>query len=432
MTMHLRHQIDVSVSRRGVIQRRDFLRGIAAASIAAGTLSWRDMVALQAKELQQRGMSMILLWMAGGPSQFETFSPKPGHENGGETKAIDTSVAGIQISDNFPHVAKIMHEAALIRSMTSKEGSHPRASYLMHTGYLPTANVKYPAFGSIMAQQHPRAELDLPAFVRIGNGRDGSGGGLLGIEYDPFVLPEAGQLPTNAAPTTTTPRYTRRLDLLSRLEGEHAAAGAAFEVDEHQKLYKKAARMIMSSQMKAFDLEQEPAAIREAYGDSQFGLGCLLSRRLVESGVPCIEVTLGGWDTHQDNWPRVKSLAGQVDQPLAALIGDLKQRGMLESTLVVWMGEFGRTPRINPRAGRDHYPRAFNVLLAGGGIQGGQVIGSTDESGTEVADRPVEPTDLLQTFCKSLKIDAKFENIAPNGRPIKLVDGGTPVDELFG
>jgi uncharacterized protein (DUF1501 family) len=429
MTMHLRHQVDVSVSKRGEIRRRDFLRGIAAASVAAGTLSWRDMVALQARELQKRGMSCILLWMSGGPSQFETFSPKPGHANGGETKAIDTSVPGIQIGENFPHVAKMMHEAALIRSMTSKEGSHPRASYLMHTGYLPTANVKYPAFGSIVAQQNPRAELDLPAFVRIGaNSRDGSGGGLLGIEYDPLVMPVAGKPPTNSAPATPVDRYTRRLNLLDRLEGGNAAA---HEVAEHQKLYQKASRMILSSQMQAFDLDQEPAAMREAYGDSQFGLGCLLARRLVESGVPSIEVTLGGWDTHLDNFPRVKELAGQVDQPLAYLLTDLKQRGLLDSTLVIWMGEFGRTPRINPRAGRDHYPRAFNVLLAGGGIRGGQVIGSTDESGTDVADRPVGPTDLLQTFCKSLQIDPSFENIAPNGRPIKIVDGGVPVAELF-
>ncbi len=433
MTHHIRHQVDVSVSRRGEIRRRDFLRGIAAASVAAGTLSWREMVALQARELQKRGKSVILLWMAGGPSQFETFSPKPGHENGGETKAIDTSVSGIQISDNFPHVAKMMHEAALIRSMTSKEGSHPRASFLMHTGYLPTANVKYPAFGSIVAQQNPRAELDLPAFVRIGaGGRDNSGGGLLGVEFDPFVMPAAGQLPTNAAPTTPVDRFARRLDLLGRLESDQASTGSAHEVAEHQKLYQNASRMILSSQMKAFDLEQEPTAIRDAYGSSQFGLSCLLARRLVETGVPSIEVTLGGWDTHLENFPRVKELAGQVDQPLAYLIADLKQRGLLESTLVVWMGEFGRTPRINPRVGRDHYPRAFNVLLAGGGIQGGQIVGSTDEAGVDVVDRPVGPTDLLQTFCKSLQIDPSFENIAPNGRPIKIVDGGTPVSELFG
>ncbi len=433
MTLHLRHQVDVSVSRGGAVRRRDFLRGIAAASVAAGTLSWRDMVALQARELQKRGKSIILLWMAGGPSQFETFSPKPGHANGGDTKAIDTSVSGIQISENFPHVAKVMHEAALIRSMTSKEGSHPRASYLMHTGYLPTASVKYPAFGSIVAQQSPRAELDLPAFVRIGaGGRDTGGGGLLGVEFDPFVMPAAGKPPTNTQLTTPVDRYSRRLGLLGRLESDQASSGAGHEVAEHQKLYQTASRMILSSQMTAFDLDQEPATVREAYGNSQFGLGCLLARRLVETGVPSIEVTLGGWDTHFENFPRVKELAGQVDQPLANLISDLKQRGLLESTLIVWMGEFGRTPRINPRAGRDHYPRAFNVLLAGGGIQGGQVIGSTDVSGSEVDDRPVGPADLLQTFCKSLEIDPSFENIAPNGRPVKIVDGGTAVAELFG
>ncbi|MEX0979309.1 MAG: DUF1501 domain-containing protein [Pirellulales bacterium] len=432
MTLHLRHQVDVSVSRRGLIRRRDFLRGITAASVAAGTLSWRDLVMLQAGELQKRGMACILLWMQGGPSQFETFSPKPGHANGGDTKAIDTAVPGIQISENFPHMAKAIEHAALIRSMTSKEGSHPRATYLLHTGYLPTASVKYPAFGSIVAKQTSCEQLDLPAFVRIGNNnRDGGGAGILGIEYDPFVMPQAGKSPTNAAPTTEIDRYHRRLDLLGRLEADHAAAGARHEVGEHQKLYQKASRMILSSQMKAFDLDDEPAAIREGYGSSQFGLSCLLARRLVETGVPSIEVTLNGWDTHLDNFARVKNLAGQVDQPLAYLLDDLNQRGMLDTTLVVWMGEFGRTPRINPRGGRDHYPRAFNVLLAGGGIRGGQVIGSTDESGANVADRPVAVADLFQTFCKCLKIDPSIENIAPNGRPIKIVDGGTAVAELF-
>ncbi len=431
MTLHLRHQIDVRLNRHGVVRRRDFLRGITAASIAAGTLSWRDLVTLNAAELQKRGMACILLWMQGGPSQFETFSPKPGHANGGETKAIPTAVPGIEIADNFPHVAKVMDQAALIRSMTSKEGSHPRATYLLHTGYLPTASVKYPSFGSIVAQQIAHPQLDLPAFVRVGNnGQNTSGGGILGVEYDPFLMPVAGRMPTNAAPATAVPRYQRRLGLLSQLEAEYANVDKQ-EVAEHQKLYQKASRMILSSQMKAFDLEEEPRSIREGYGESQFGLGCLLARRLVESGVPCIEVVQNGWDTHLDNFPRVKELAGEVDQPLACLIQDLKSRGMLETTLVVWMGEFGRTPKINPRAGRDHYPRAFNVLLAGGGIRGGQLIGATDEGGTEVTDRPVAVADLFQTFCKSLKINPTTENIAPNGRPIKIVDGGKPVDELF-
>jgi uncharacterized protein (DUF1501 family) len=189
--------------------------------------------------------------------------------------------------------------------------------------------------------------------------------------------------------------------------------------------------MIKSSQMKAFDLEGEPSEIREAYGSSQFGMSCLLARRLVETGIPCVEITLNGWDTHFDNFPRVKELAGTVDKPFAYLLTDLKQRGLLDSTLVVWMGEFGRTPKINPRAGRDHYPKAFNAVVAGGGIRGGRVVGKTDDGGAEVADRPVGVADLLQTFCKSLVIDPKIEHIAPNGRPIKIVDGGEPVNELF-
>jgi hypothetical protein len=420
--------VNISVSRGGLIRRRDFLRGITTAGIAAGTLSWRELVMLEAAELKKRGMSMILLWMQGGPSQFETFNPKPGHENGGETPAIDTAIPGIQISANFPEMAKALKHAALIRSMTSKEGSHPRATHLLHTGYLPNASVKYPAFGALVAQQIAVEGLELPAFVRIGNDtRDGAGGGILGIQYDPFTMPQAGKLPNNAAPTTDFSRYNRRLGLLERLEGDYTD----HEVSEHQKLYKKAARMIQSSQMKAFELDDEPGEIRAGYGSSQFGLSCLLARRLVETGVPSIEVTMGNWDTHQDNFTRVKTLAEQVDRPLAFLLDDLNQRGLLDTTLVVWMGEFGRTPRINPRGGRDHYPRAFNVLLAGGGIQGGRVIGRTDESGVDVADRPVTVPDLFQTFCKSLRIDAKVENIAPNGRPIKIVDGGEPVAELF-
>jgi uncharacterized protein (DUF1501 family) len=432
MTVHLSRQMNVSVSRHGAIRRRDFLRGISAASIAAGTLSWRDLVALEAGALQKRNKACILLWMQGGPSHFETFSPKPGHENGGETKAISTSVAGVEVSENFPHVAKVMHEAAIIRSMTSKEGSHPRATFLMHTGYLPTASVKYPSFGSIVAQQTAHLELELPAFVRIGAAtRDGAGGGILGVEHDPFLMPTAGKLPTNTALATGVPRFSRRLDLLGRLEADYATTAAKQEVDEHQKLYQKASRMIISSQMQAFDLDQEPAAMHDGYGSSQFGMGCLLARRLVETGVPCIEVVLNGWDTHFDNFPRIKEMAGQVDQPLAFLLTDLKQRGMLDSTLVVWMGEFGRTPKINPRAGRDHYPRAFNAVLAGGGVRGGQVIGKTDAAGGTVEDRPVNVADLFQTFCKSLEINPAGENIAPNGRPIKIVDGGQPVSELF-
>ena len=194
----------------------------------------------------------------------------------------------------------------------------------------------------------------------------------------------------------------------------------------------RAARLVLSPNMKAFDLSQEPDAMREAYGKSTFGTGCLLARRLVEAGVTFIEIDLDGWDTHQDNFPRTTELAGKLDQPFAQLITDLKQRGMLDSTAIMWMGEFGRTPTINPRGGRDHFPKAFNALIAGGGIRGGQAIGETDKSGVEITSRPINVHDVFQTVCKSLKIDPAKEKMSPVGRPIKIVDGGQPIKELVG
>ena len=189
--------------------------------------------------------------------------------------------------------------------------------------------------------------------------------------------------------------------------------------------------MILSSDMKAFDLTCESEHVRAAYGDSDFGSGCLLARRLIESGVTFVEVNCRGWDTHQDNFAKTRQLTEQVDRPTAALIDDLKQRGLLESTLVVWMGEFGRTPKINARGGRDHYPRVFSAAIAGGGIGGGQVIGKVSEDGAEVADRPVSIPDLFQTFCRALEVDPESESISSLGRPIKVVEEGAPIEELF-
>jgi uncharacterized protein (DUF1501 family) len=284
----------------------------------------------------------------------------------------------------------------------------------------------------LVAQQLPNPGCELPSFVRIG-GRfnNAGGGGILGVDYDAFSVDSPDRPPANTG-FGSSERFNRRLGLLSRLEDEYAASGAAQEVEDHQKLYAKASKMVLSPQMKSFDIGGEPDKMRDAYGRTQFGNGCLLARRLIEEGVTFVEVSAGNWDTHQDNASRTKELATQVDRPFAQLIADLKQRGMLETTLVIWMGEFGRTPRMNGRGGRDHYPRAFNVALAGGGIRGGQVIGRTDEGGVDVADRPVTVHDLFQTVCKSLKIDPKKENMSSIGRPLKVVDGGEPVNELFG
>jgi len=425
------NQTDVSLSR-GRVTRRNILKTVSAAGLATGALSWNDAISLQADELRKQGMACILLWMQGGPSQFDTFSPKPGHKNGGETKAISTSVPGIQIAETLPETAKVMKHVCVIRSMNSKEGSHPRASYLMHTGYIPTASVKHPTIGSHVAHQLGDSSADLPGFVRIGRGRNSGGAGLLGVDYDPFVVADANRKPDNTTPADSVSRYKRRMGLLGQLEDHFAENGGKQEAGDHKKLYSKAAKMILSPRMKAFDIASEPQSIRSTYGPGQFAAGCMMARRLVESGVTFVEVNHGNWDTHNDNTSRTKQLCGAMDRAYAGLLTDLHQRGMLEKTLVIWMGEFGRTPRINARAGRDHYPRAYNVALAGGGVKGGQVIGATDASGSTITDRPVGTGDLLSTCYSALKIDPDHENLSPIGRPIKIVEEGAVVKEVTG
>ena len=431
MNDHLHRQLDISLDRHGQLRRRGFLRCLPAAALAAGSLDWQGRLAAQASQLKQQARACILLWMQGGPSQFETFSPKPGHTNGGETTAIATSVPGIQISEHLPAVAGSMEDICIIRSMNSKEGSHPRASYLAHTGYIPTASIKHPTIGAHVAHQIGDEDSELPDFVRIGRVRSASGGGLLGINYDPFVLNDASRTPDNTTPGTSTERYQRRLGLLDSLQEESEATEKKQEVRDHRKVYGKASRMVLSSDMMAFDITQEPSSIREKYGTSSFASGCLMARRLVETGVPFVEVSAGNWDTHQDNFERTGTLCNQVDQPFAFLLEDLRQRGLLEQTLVVWMGEFGRTPRINARSGRDHYPRAYNVALAGAGVRGGQVIGTTDPGGVGVEDRPVGTADLLRTIFQAVQVDADHENMSNVGRPITVVDGGEAVGEVF-
>ncbi|HVC96701.1 MAG TPA: DUF1501 domain-containing protein [Pirellulales bacterium] len=433
MNTHLLHHLRLAVNREGVIGRRGFLRGLSATGLAAGALTWTDLISLRADELRRRGMACILLWMQGGPSQFETIDPKPGHANGGETKAISTSVPGMQLAEHLPNLAKVAGDVALLRSLSTKEGNHQRASFLLHTAHVPTASVHYPTIGSVVSAELGSLEAELPSFVRIGRRFPNTGnGGLLGTDFNPFVVPNPAKLPDNTQVATNIDRFERRLALVRTLETAAGGSEATPEIAEHRGLYQKASRMVLSPKMEAFDLSREPDQVSAAYGETDFAAGCLLARRLVEAGVTFVEVGLGNWDTHDDNFNRTKALAGELDQPFAQLIADLKGRGRLDKTLVIWMGEFGRTPRINPRGGRDHFPRAFSAVLAGGGVRGGQAIGRTSAGGEDVADRPVKVEDLFRTFYKSLGIDPEKENMSSIGRPIKIVEGGAAVSELFG
>ena len=412
-----------------MLSRRRVLEAVPATALAAGTIGIADVVRVDAEEIKRQGRSMILLWMAGGQSQFETFDPKPGTSNGGPTKAISTAVPGVQLAENWNRTAAVLDRFSLIRSMTNKEGNHQRASYQLHTGYVPSGSVKHPSLSASIAEQLADPKFELPPVVSVGRT---TGSGFLGVDYEPFTVRTPGQLPQNVAVPVSNTRYRRRLGLLGRLEGEFAGRGGQAVVANHRKLYKKSSRMVLSQNVTAFDIADESESLKQKYGDTSFGRGCLLARRLVESGVTFVEIVSRGWDTHLDIFDRIAALAEQVDPAVATLVEDLEDRGLLEKTLVVWMGEFGRTPKVNARGGRDHYPRVFSAAVAGGGVLGGQVIGSSTANGSAVADRPVSVPDLFCSVCHSLKVDPRKEHLSPLGRPMKVVDGGEVVQELFG
>lgn len=429
MTSPLQTSAHVRVNSRGAVSRRGFLRGLAAGSTALAGLRWADFLGAHAAELKQQGRACILLWMAGGPSQFETFDPKPGARTQGPTRAIATSVPGLHIAEHWTRTASVMKDLAVIRSMTSKEGNHGRATYLLHTSYPPSGGIVHPGFGSLVAQQLGSADFDLPHFVSIAGLSVSSS--FLGVRYAPFIVTDPNQAPDNLVLPVARDRLTRRLDLMKELEKPLAGTGSGPLVKDHQTLYDQTAQMVLSPRTKAFNLDSEPDRTRDLYGRSAFGQGCLMARRLIEAGVTFVEVQSSGWDTHGNELPTLKKLIPPVDQGTAALLADLKARGLLERTLVIWMGEFGRQPTINLTAGRDHYPQAFNVALAGAGVRGGRVIGATDREGVEVAERPVSVPDLFCTFCRALDIDPREENQSNVGRPLKIVETGKAVAEVF-
>jgi uncharacterized protein (DUF1501 family) len=435
----LRSFASAQVTSQGSVNRRGFL-GYLGAGAALWSLSWRDLLVARAEELRKQGKSMILLWMDGGPSQFETFNPKIGSKFQGPSQAIATNVAGIEISEYWPKTAQVMDKIALIRSMKSEERDHFRAIKLVRTGYPIKPTIAYPTWGSVVARHRWDPGFDLPAFVRIGKPRIKTrdvNAGVLGARFESFKMDDPTQIPDDAVTEVPPEIMKRRLALSAQFDKEFATRGGSKLVQEKQEMYDRTSRFVLSPLMSAFDVTRESDATREMYGKTPFGQGCLLARRLVETGVSFIEVFNGGtindqgWDTHKRGFKENPILANETDTGYAALLTDLAQRGMLDNTLVVWMGEFGRTPKFDAEGGRDHYSDGWITCLSGGGVKMGQVIGATDELGEHVTERPVGVQDLFVTFCKVLGMDPHEEYITELDQPLKLVEGGSVVSELF-
>jgi uncharacterized protein (DUF1501 family) len=427
------------------ISRREWLKLTTSGVVGFSTSGWLGALAADAAGNPERKRSCILLWMSGGPSQLDTFDLKPGHANGGPFKPIKTSAPGIQISEHFSQLARLADRLAIIRSLTSKEGDHGRATFLLRTGYLPQGPVQYPPLGALVSKELGDDHSELPNFVSIAPfrflNREAFGAGFLGPAHAPLIVGESSlvrspQDQENAdqalkvrdlapSPEISRARADARLDMLKQVQSEFLTAHPDLSALSHQHAYERAARLMRSPAAKAFDLDQEKAGVRDAYGRNLFGQGCLLARRLVERQVPFIEVTLNGWDTHGDNANTVRNLSKTVDAAWAALMRDLQDRGLLETTLIVWMGEFGRTPKFSRPDGRDHWPNCFSAVLAGGGIRGGQVIGDTGVDGAAIKERPVTVPEFLATICQALGIDHQKQNLSNVGRPIRIVAPGT-------
>ncbi|WP_425617624.1 DUF1501 domain-containing protein [Anatilimnocola sp. NA78] len=399
----------------------------------------------------------IVLWMTGGPTQTDTFDMKPGHTNGGEFKEVSTATPGLKFSEHLPKLGKMANHLAVIRSLSTKEGDHGRGTYLMRTGHQPQGPIQYPGIGSSLSKALGRDDDAVPQNVAIAPYRafnpQAFGPGFLGPRYSPLTVGANDSLqPPMPGGTSyaelkvddlsppghvTKQEMAERLELWKSLQANFLATHRGPVPVAQNTVYQRALKLMDSQAAEAFDLTQESAAVRDAYGRSRFGQGCLMARRLIERGVSFVEVSLGdlaenriGWDTHMANFAAVKSLSADLDAGWGTLMEELKDRGLLETTTILWIGEFGRTPKINMQGGRDHFPAAWTCVLGGGGIKGGQAYGRTSADGEKVEEGKVDVGDVLATVCQATGIDPETKNISDQGRPIKLAEGN-PIRELL-
>ncbi|MFN0056605.1 MAG: DUF1501 domain-containing protein [Planctomycetales bacterium] len=437
-----------SLSLPAGMSRRHFLQHLALSSAAVPGLQFLTHLDAHAAEVRKNQKACILLWMSGGPPTIDIWDLKPGSKNGGEFKPISTS-GDLQISEHMPETAKVMQHLSVVRSMSTREADHGRGRYFMHTGFVPNPTVVHPTFGSVVSYElgSKRKDLEIPSFVSIGG--PSMGPGFMGMMHSPFMVGSNGEI-QNASmrKDLTDVRLKQRLDMLGAVETDFIKSGRGGLPEDHQAVYKKAVNLMTSKQMAAFKVSDEtPETVAMYCGTganaaggamgmgarNPFGMGCLMARRLVEAGVPFIEVDLGGWDLHAQvfNTLRTQRLP-VIDRAISGLTADLEQRGLLKDTTIVWMGEFGRTPRINQDTGRDHWAASWSVMVGGGGLRGGVAVGSTNEDGTACTSQSYLPGDIWATVAHAMGIPLDTVHTSKNGRPMKIANGGTAIKELIG
>ena len=414
------------------MNRRHFLSHLAAASsLTVPATNFTNTILANATDLKKRHKSAILLWMGGGPSTIDLWDLKPGTPTGGQFKPINTNADGIQICEHLPMIAKNMDKLSIVRSMSTREADHTRGRYYMHTGYVPSPTVDYPSYGSVISHEllDQVPQLEIPPFVSVGGGSIGPG--FLGMSYAPFVVDSNGNI-RDLNMGIDPNRLNQRLEMLAAIENKFIGEKRGGSALDHNKIIDKTVKLMTSKQMEAFKVAKEPAEVRERYGNTGFGRGCLMARRLVEAGVPFIEVDLGGWDNHAGIFQTLENQKlPELDKAMSALVEDLNDRGLLQDTAIIWMGEFGRTPNINGNGGRDHWARSWSVVVGGAGFKGGVVVGATNEDGKEVITEPYSSQDLMASVLRSLGISLETTFTSKNGRPMKIANSGKVISELF-
>jgi hypothetical protein len=378
--------------------------------------------------------NVIYLYMSGGMSHLDTFNAQPGTEEAGPVEHLRTSADGVLLSGYLPRTARQMHHATVVNSLSSTQGAHAQGNYFMHTSYTLRSTIKHPTMGAWLSKFQGRSHPTLPSSVVVTGDSKHPGAGFFDASVAPLVVgnPSAGLQDVRLPAGMTQGDLDYRLDLARKLGASFQSAYQYEDLKAYPAIYADAVGMMRSEDLKAFDIKAEPPEMRELYEEDAFGQGCLLARRLVEHGVRFVEVSLGGWDTHNDNFARVPENCAKLDAGLGALLEDLERRGLLRETLVVVTTEFGRTPRINQNEGRDHYPKAFSRLLAGGGVRGGVIYGKTDKGGHEVAEGKVTVPDFNATIAYALGLPLDAVLFSPSKRPFTIADKGQPVTGLFG